>query len=132
MWPFGGGKSQRTVLLVDDDVNTRTMLGMYFQETGWKVSEAANGQEGVEAALASPHDLIVMDIDMPLMTGSEALVILRANPKTQKTPIVMVTARGTLDDVDGCLSKGANDYLTKPFEFARLKAKVDRLVPPQA
>ena len=130
MWPFGG-RTKRLVLLVDDDVSARTMLGMFFQETGWDVREAANGQQGVESAAALEPDLILLDVDMPLMTGPDALLLMRANPKTAKTPIMMVTARGTLDDIERCLSLGATDYITKPFELLRLKAKVDKLVPPK-
>lgn len=131
MWPFGG-RTKRLVLLVDDDVSARTMLSMFFQETGWEVREASNGQQGVENAADLGPDLILLDVDMPLMTGPDALLLMRANPKTAKTPIMMVTARGTLDDIERCLTLGATDYITKPFELLRLKGKVDKLVPPQA
>ena len=131
MWPFGGAK-KRSVLIVDDDVSARTMLAMFFTETGWDVREAANGQQGVDLALSAPPDLILLDVDMPVMTGPDALLILRANPKSARTPIMMVTARGTLDDVDRCLSQGADDFIEKPFELLRLKTKADKLVAPKA
>ena len=118
------------MLIVDDDVHVRTMLGMYFGDSGWETSEAPDGQAGFEAALENPPDIILLDVDMPVMTGPEALAVLRTNEKTKAVPIIMVTARGTLDDVDNCLSRGANDYVNKPFDFARLKAKVDKLVAP--
>lgn len=129
MWPFGGARKRR-VLIVDDDVHVRTMLGMYFGDSGWDTSEASDGQMGYESAVTSPPDIILLDIDMPVMTGPEALALLRTNEKTKAVPIVMVTARGTLDDVDNCISRGANDYVNKPFDFSRLKTKVDKLVPP--
>ncbi|MBI3300210.1 MAG: response regulator [Elusimicrobia bacterium] len=128
MWPFGGGK-KRSVLIVDDDVSARTMLAMFFTETGWAVREASNGQLGVDMALAETPDIILLDVDMPVMTGPDALLLLRSNPKLNAVPIMMVTARGTLDDVERCLMQGANDFISKPFELLRLKAKVEKLAP---
>lgn len=128
MWPFAKEKKRR-VLLVDDDVAARTMLGMFFSEIGWEAREASNGREGVDAATADPPDLILMDFDMPVMIGPDALVLIRANAKTRSVPILMVTARGTLDDVDDCLARGATDYVSKPVDLMRLKAKVEQLVP---
>lgn len=129
MWPFAKAKKRR-VLLVDDDVNARTMMGMFFNEVGWEVKEASNGQLGVDAAVADQPDLIVLDCDMPVMTGPEALVLLHANPKTNKVPVLMVTARGTLDDVEACLSRGAVDFVQKPLDLRRFMEKVDKIVPP--
>lgn len=128
MWPFAKSKKRR-VLIVDDDVNIRTMMGMFFDEVGWEVREASNGQLGVDAATADPPDLIILDCDMPVMTGPDALVLLKANPKTSPVPVLMVTARGTLDDVEACLSRGARDFVQKPLDLKRLLEKVDKLVP---
>ena len=128
MWPFGGSK-KRQVLIVDDDVNTRTMMGMVFDEFGWTVREASNGQLGVDAATAGAPDLIILDCDMPVMTGPEALVLLHGNPKTTAGPVLMVTARGTLDDVEACLSRGAKDFVQKPLDLKRFMEKVEKMVP---
>ncbi|TBR16984.1 response regulator [bacterium] len=129
MWPFKKS-TKRRVLIVDDDVNTRTMIGMFFEECGWDVREASNGQLGVDAATADPPDLIVLDCDMPVMTGPDALVLLHGNPKTTAVPVLMVTARGTLDDVEACLSRGARDFVQKPLDLKRFMEKVDKIVPP--
>lgn len=129
MWPFGNKAKKRRVLLVDDDVNTRTMIGMFFGEIGWDVEEASNGREGVDAAVSNPPDLIVLDCDMPVMTGPDALVILHKNPKTIGVPVLMVTARGTLDDVEACLSRGATDFVQKPLDLKRFMEKVEKIVP---
>ena len=67
---------------------------------------------------------------MPVMTGLEALRALRRERKTAKTPIIMVTARGSLEDIEACIKLGASDYVNKPFEMDKLMAKVDKLVPP--
>ena len=128
MWPFSGEK-KRVVLIVDDDVNFRTMLAMYFEDMGWEVRQAGNGRQGVDMAVASPPDLVLLDIQLPVMSGMIVLTILRANQKAARIPIIMVTAGSGLDDVESCLAQGANDYINKPFDFARLKAKVDKLLP---
>lgn len=128
MWPFGRSDKRR-VLIVDDDVNTRTMIGMVFDEFGWAVREASNGQLGVDAATADPPDLIILDCDMPVMTGPEALVLLHGNPKTTAVPVLMVTARGTLDDVEACLSRGARDFIQKPLDLKKFMEKVEKMVP---
>ena len=131
MWPFGKEKKRR-VLIVDDDVNTRTMIGMFFEEVGWDVREASNGQLGVDAATADPPDLIVLDCDMPVLTGPDALVFLQGNAKTKSVPVLMVTARGTLDDVEACLSRGARDFIQKPLDLRRFQEKIDKIVPKPA
>ena len=127
MWPFGGAGKQR-VLIVEDDVAMRTMLGVCLGGMGWEVAEAANGLEGMAMALERPPELILLDLAMPLMVGTDALIHLRANPKTAKVVVIVVTAHGALEDIERCLALGANDYLTKPFDFSQLKDKIDRLI----
>ena len=131
MWPFSSADARRA-LIVEDDVGMRTMLGVCLGGIGWQVTETSNGLEGMAAALERPPKLVLLDLAMPLMDGSDVLVQLRANPKTAKAVIIIVTANGALDDIDRLLSLGANDYLTKPFEFSQLKDKVARYFPPEA
>lgn len=131
LWPFGGPRKRR-VLVVDDDPNARLLLTSLFTEMGWDVAEARDGLEGVSAAAAAPPDLIVLDVDMPRLSGADALVRLRAAAATAKVPVMMATARQTLDDVERCLQRGANDYVTKPYELAVILAKAEKLVAPPA
>lgn len=131
MWPFSASGPRRA-LIVDDDVGMRTMLGVCLGGMGWEVVEAGNGLEGMASALERPPELILLDLAMPLMEGGDVLVQLRANAKTAKAVIIIVTAHGALEDIERCLSLGANDYLTKPFEFSQLKDKVARYFPAAA
>lgn len=131
MWPFSGAEPRRA-LIVDDDVGMRTMLGVCLGGMGWEVAEASNGLEGMASALERPPQLVLLDLAMPLMSGSDVLVQLRANPKTARAVVIIVTAHGALDDIDRLLSLGADDFLTKPFEFPQLKDKIARLIPPPA
>ena len=128
MWPFGGADKRR-VLIVDDDVAIRTMLGVCMGEMGWEAAEAANGLEGMAAALERPPELVLLDLAMPIMLGTDTLVQLRANAKTAKAVVIIVTAHGGLEDIERCLALGANDYLKKPFQFSELQDKVRRFFP---
>ncbi|MBI5594830.1 MAG: response regulator [Elusimicrobia bacterium] len=128
MWPFSP-RRQRIVLVVDDDPRSRDMLAMFFEGSGWEALQAPDGRLGLELAREKEPDLILLDIDMPLMSGTRTLALLRAEAKTAKTPVVMVTARSTLTDVEVCLKAGANDYLCKPFEIDHLRHKLERLFP---
>ena len=114
---------KKRILLVDDDDDLREELveqfGLYdeFETTG-----APNATEGIKLATSNPFDLIVLDIDMPDMPGTEACQIMRA--KGVAAPIVMLTGRDTeADEVLG-LNMGANDYVTKPFRFSVLLARL--------
>jgi len=114
---------KKRILLVDDDNDLREELveqfGLYneFETTG-----AANATDGINYALENPYDLIVLDIDLPDMPGTEACQIMRE--RGVAAPIVMLTGRDTeADEVLG-LNMGANDYVTKPFKFPVLLARI--------
>lgn len=124
---FSGAK--RRVLIADDDVSIRTMLGVLLGDAGWEVTEAGTGDEALRLALEQPPDLLLLDINMPGLTGVEALKTLRSNSRTKALPVVMCTARETLEDVEACLSAGANDYIQKPLDLKAILAKVEKLAP---
>lgn len=114
------------LLLVEDADRLRRSLLMGLRREGFAVDEAANGNEGLELALARPYDVIVLDIMLPGMDGLEILRRVRAAKQT--TPVLMLTARDSVfDRVEG-LSTGADDYLVKPFAFAELVARIRALV----
>ena len=121
-----------TVLLVDDDVELVTLLGDYLQKDGFAVTLAADGESAVAEALGGRHDIVVLDVMMPRMTGIDVLRRLRAAQST--VPVLMLTARG--DDIDRIigLELGADDYVPKPCSprelAARLRAILRRLAPP--
>ena len=114
---------KKRILLVDDDNDLREELveqfGFYneFDTTG-----AANATDGIKLAVENPYDLVVLDIDLPDMPGTEACQIMR--DRGVAAPIVMLTGRDTeADEVLG-LNMGANDYVTKPFRFSVLLARL--------
>jgi DNA-binding response OmpR family regulator len=113
----------RKILIVDDS-ETVLLAERALLSRSYEVVVARNGEEGVEKALAERPDLILMDVVMPRMNGFDAVRRLRAQPATEHTPVIMVTTRGELANVESGYRSGCNDYLTKPFHGPELLAKV--------
>ncbi|HBL17278.1 MAG: hypothetical protein A2X36_00160 [Elusimicrobia bacterium GWA2_69_24] len=126
---FFGSNRKRKVLLIDDEVSTRTMMAMFFEELGFAVAEASSGDHGIQVADDESPDIILLDIMMPGLSGFDTLRYFRGNPKTQATPIIMVTARDLVEDVEHCLEGGANDFIQKPFDLQTLRSKVEKFLP---
>ena len=117
------------VLIVDDDDTTLVMLKVRLEKVdGYQVELASNGKQGVELAVEKNPNLILLDWDMPIMTGVEALKELQLQRKTAEIPVIMLTARGKMADVEMALALGAVDYVTKPVDFTELSRKLDRYV----
>ena len=104
------------VLLVEDNPDNRELIEMYVHKTGAKIDFAKNGRQGVEMAAAKNYDLILMDMQMPVMDGVEAIKLLRENGYSK--PIVSLTANAMLSNREECFSAGANDYLVKPINLS--------------
>jgi len=111
----------RTILVVDDELHLRTMLGEYLTEQGFLVATASNGREALAAARRSPPDLILLDVMMPELDGFE---FIRAYRRERDTPIILLTARPDETDKVVGLELGADDYVTKPFGMRELLARV--------
>ena len=115
--------SQR-ILIADDERDIRTVLRTRLELEGFTVLEAADGAEAVTMAQDQVPDLIVLDIMMPQMDGVEVCNRLRASFTTRHIPVIMVTALAGRDDKLKGLVKGANDYVTKPFDMNELLQRV--------
>lgn len=117
------------VLLVDDsEVVLMTEKMLFRQLDACEVITAHNGREAVEAALRDRPDLILMDLVMPEMDGFEAVRALRADSRTARIPIIMVTTRGEEEKIAEGYEAGCNDYLTKPIDKVQLVAKMQDLL----
>jgi two-component system response regulator MprA len=121
--PQGGGGR---VLVVDDDPDVRDSLVRALRYAGYGVTAAADGAEALASLSRSPADLVVLDVLMPMVDGLEACRRLRV--RGDATPILVLTARGTVDDRVTGLAAGADDYLVKPFALAELLARVRALL----
>ena len=115
-----------TLLVVEDDEAMAVALRDGFEFEGYEVLLARDGQSGLELALSGRADLIVLDVMLPKITGLEICKRLRADGHT--VPVIMLTARGQeIDKVLG-LKLGADDYVTKPFSFMELTARVEAVL----
>ncbi len=102
------------ILLAEDVLDNQRLISMYIQKTGAKVEIANNGQEAFDAAMANDFDLILMDIQMPVMDGIQAVKLLREHD--YKGPIVAITANAMKEDQALCMNAGCNDFLAKPID----------------
>jgi len=103
-----------TVLLVEDHADNQRLISMYLNKAGIAADIANNGKEAVRKAMANEYDLILMDIQMPIMNGIEATQTLRA--KNYTGPIVALTANAMKSDVDACTAAGCDDFVSKPID----------------
>ena len=115
---------RKKILLVDDSATILMMERMILTKLPYELVTAANGEEAVAKALAERPDLILMDVVMPQMNGIEACRRLREEELTRDTPIIMVTTRGEMENVESAYESGCNDYVTKPINTAELVAKM--------
>jgi signal transduction histidine kinase len=112
------------VLVVDDDEANRWLVGRTLRTSGYDLVVAADGEEGLRMAVASPPDLILCDLDMPRMTGAELLRAVRAEASLQFVPFIVLTGRGDDHLRFELLRDGAQDYLVKPFTAEELRVRV--------
>jgi two-component system response regulator MprA len=114
------------LLVVDDDPDVRDSLSRALRYAGYQVLVATHGGEALDAVARSPVDLIVLDVLMPIMDGFEACRRLRE--RGDATPVLVLTARDSVDDRVTGLDAGADDYLVKPFALGELQARVRALL----
>jgi len=117
------GRAQR-VLVVDDDDTARRFLTRAIRRGGLEVTEAASGPDALSQIEAHRPDLVLLDSQMPEMTGEEVLETLRSDPRTATLPVIVVTGRGGADDRIAGLDAGADDLVAKPVHPDELLARV--------
>lgn len=117
-----------TVLLVEDTEDNRQMMGRLLEMSGFRVVEATNGQEAVEAAARENPKIILMDLSLPFIDGLAATRRIRSLPGLNKVPIVAVSAHDTADFHQEALAAGCDAYLTKPIDFSELEEVMRRVM----
>ncbi|MDW8478993.1 MAG: response regulator transcription factor [Xanthomonadales bacterium] len=115
------------ILLIEDNRNIAEMVGEYLERRGYGVDYAADGVTGLHLAVTNSYDVIVLDLMLPGLDGLELCRKLRQEGK-RATPVLMLTARDTLDDKVKGLDAGADDYLVKPFAIQELEARIRALI----
>ncbi len=117
------------ILYVEDNDDNMYMLTLRFEVLdGYEIITAADGAEGVAKAQSEKPDLILMDLNLPVMDGWEATRRLKADPATRDIPIIALTAHAMSGDREKALAAGADDSDTKPVEFNRLLAKIGEVL----
>lgn len=116
-----------SVLLVEDHRDIAEMVFAYFEKRGYTVDYAADGLTGLHLAVTQDFDAIILDLMLPGLDGLELCEKLRQEGR-RSTPILMLTARDTLEDKVAGLEVGADDYLIKPFEMRELEARIKALI----
>ena len=111
----------KKVLIVEDDNNIAQLLHLYLEKEGFETQVAKDGGKGVELFRSFQPDLVLLDIMMPVMDG---FAVLRKIRETDKTPVIMLTAKGEIEDKVSGLEKGADDYIVKPFEMKEVLARI--------
>lgn len=116
----------KKVLLVENDINSREFIATLLKKNGLEVFEAINGEAGVQLALIEKPDLILMDIQLPLMDGFKATDLLRNRKETKNLPIIAVSAHVMNGDRQRAFDVGFTDYIMKPFAISKFLEVVKR------
>lgn len=111
----------KKVLIVEDDGNIAELLHLYLEKEGFETQVARDGGKGVELFRSFQPDLVLLDIMLPVMDGWSVLKKIR---ESGKTPVIMLTAKGELEDRVTGLESGADDYIVKPFEMKEVLARI--------
>ena len=120
----------RKVLVVDDDMNLRKIVGFFLQKAGFQTLEARHGREAIMLARTGRPDVIIMDVMMPVMDGFTACRAIRDDPVTQKIPIIMCTSKNRKEDLVASIQAGAEDFIVKPFQKDLILQKIEKVLSP--
>ena len=116
------------ILIVEDNEENRDALSRRLKRRGYDVVTAADGQQGVDMTRAERPDLILMDMNMPVLDGWQATRQLRADDATKDLPVIGLTAHAMAGDREKALEAGCTDYHTKPVDFPRLMGQIEELL----
>jgi two-component system OmpR family response regulator len=114
------------ILLIEDDLKLASFILKGFKEAGFAVDHCDDGEDGLHMALSEPYDAAIVDIMLPKLDGFSLIDELRRRKKT--TPVIILSAKRSVEDRIKGLQTGSDDYLVKPFSFAELLARVQALI----
>jgi class 3 adenylate cyclase len=122
--PRSGGGATATVLAVDDSADNRELLRRYLAREGHTVLTASSGAEALEILQREAVDVVLLDLIMPGMDGSEVLKTIKENSAWRAIPVIVISGRQDMDGIIACIEAGADDYLFKPFNQVLLQARI--------
>ena len=117
-----------SILIVDDNAQNLELMEAFLEGSGAQVAFASDGGSALEAAAASPPDLMILDIMMPRTSGYQVCERMRADASMAGVPVLVVTALGEVNDVERAMDAGADDFLTKPVNREELLVRVKALL----
>jgi len=121
--------SRKTILYVEDNEFNRKIVRQLLAQTSYRLREAPDGESGVRAAQDELPDLILMDVQLPKMSGLDATRQLRADPRTANVPIIVITSYALSGDEQKARDAGATAYIAKPYSPRDLLSKIREIVP---
>ncbi|MBI4410487.1 MAG: response regulator [Gemmatimonadetes bacterium] len=120
--------AEKTVLLIEDNEDNRLIYATILQHNGYRVLEAANGEDGIRLACEQTPDVVLMDISIPRIDGWRATELLKQDPRTAHIPVIALTAHALVTDREKAKAVGCDSYLAKPVEPRRVMEEVRRFV----
>jgi two-component system chemotaxis response regulator CheY len=117
------------VLVVEDSPTMRQLIVFALKRIrGFQIVEASDGVDGLKKLSAEKFDLILTDINMPIMDGLKLVSMVRNDPNYKETPIIVITTEGAIEDRERALALGANEYITKPIQTMKILETVKKLM----
>lgn len=117
----------KNALIVDDSKVIRMVAGKIMQELGFEIAEAADGKIALEACQAAMPDVVLLDWNMPVMSGMEYLKELRATPGGDAPVVIFCTTENDIEHIQAAMAAGANEYIMKPFDSEIVQAKLSQV-----
>jgi two-component system, cell cycle response regulator DivK len=122
-------KARPTVLVVEDYDDARELMSIWLEGSGYRVVEARDGAEAVEAARRECPDLVIMDMSLPTLDGLSATAAIRRIEELCHVPVIACSAHDVQEWADKAMAAGCNDFVSKPVDFAALEKALKRLLP---
>ncbi len=120
----------KKILIIDDEPMIVKVLGLRFEQSGYEVVSAFNGEEGLEAVRKEKPDLILLDIGIPIIDGNTLCELIKNDKALGHIPIIMLTGKRLVGDMEDAFKAGANIYVNKPYDWHRLLEHVKKLAGP--
>ena len=120
------GMNNTSILIVDDEASNRDILSRRLAREGHTVAQASSGKQALMMMEVERYDMVLLDLMMPEMDGYAVLSTIKTEQRWRDTPVIMVSAADNARDVQRCLTRGAYDYVTKPYEMNVLKTRIKR------
>ena len=119
---------RQKILIVDDEMDALLALKVALEAEGYNIAEAKDGYEAIDKVHSENPDVILLDLMIPGIDGFEVCKQLKSDPMYNHIPVIMLTARGEVDDKVEGIELGADDYVTKPFNLKELKARIKMIL----